>query len=154
MGMGVGNSGGVRSDINVTPLVDVVLVLLIIFMVVTPLLEKELAVKVPQIETQEMPQPDNLPQDQVLIQMRDDKVFLNNEEIPHQALQEKLTALNQNRKEKVVFFDAADSVNYGFAVKVLDIIKSSGTSAIGMMMPDPQAPPIPGGAPTQELPPQ
>ena len=156
MGMNLGSSS-VRSDINVTPLVDVVLVLLIIFMVVTPLLEKELAVRIPEIETQDTPPPPDNPNDpeQVLIQMKEGKVFFNNQEMPKEQVSEKIKTMFANRqdKDKIVFFDAADNINYGEAVGVLDIIRAAGTSIIGMMLPENDLPEQPSKAvPAQAVP--
>jgi len=125
-----------RSDINVTPLVDVVLVLLIIFMVVTPLLEKELAVRIPDLDTQDLPPPD-IPPDEIVVQIKNGgRLYINKDEIQKDQLLERLTNLNNSRSEKIVFFDADDVTNYGEAVGVLDIIKASGTDIIGMMLPD------------------
>jgi biopolymer transport protein ExbD len=149
MAMKVGNKGSLRTEINVTPLVDVVLVLLIIFMVVTPLLEKEMPVKVPDIEPEETP-PDQIPPDQVVVQIRNGgRIYINQDEIKDADLGPRLTQLNEHRTDKIVFFDAEDSANYGKAVAVLDTIKASGTTVIGMMMPDPSLPPAPGGAPAR-----
>jgi biopolymer transport protein ExbD len=131
---------GTNPNINVTPLVDVVLVLLIIFMVVTPLLEKEMPVRVPELETEPTP-PQDIPPDQLVVQIRNGgRVYINLAETPKEQLLDKLTAANASRAEKVVFFDAEDTANYGTAVEVLDIIKQAGTDTIGMMLPDPDAP--------------
>jgi biopolymer transport protein TolR len=127
--------GGVNSEINVTPLVDVVLVLLIIFMVVTPLLEKELPVRVPELETEPTP-PSEVPPDTVVVQLQHGNLYLNQSVIQKAQLFDQLKALNEGRKEKTVFFDAEDSASYGDAVWVLDTLKRAGTETIGMMLPD------------------
>jgi biopolymer transport protein TolR len=128
-----------RSEINVTPLVDVVLVLLIIFMVVTPLLEKELAVRVPELETEPTP-PQDVPQDTVVVQVMNGRLYVNQQELQREALFDRVKQLNDARKDKVVFFDAEDAALYGDAVWVLDTIKRAGTETIGMMLPEPQPP--------------
>ena len=138
---------GATPNINITPLVDVVLVLLIIFMVVTPLLEKEMPVRIPELETDPTP-PDEIPPDQMVVQIRNGgRIYINQTETPNEQVLPQLTAANSARADKVVFFDAEDSANYGTAVEVLDIIKQAGTETIGMMLPDPDAPPPPPGAP-------
>jgi biopolymer transport protein TolR len=129
----------VRSDINVTPLVDVVLVLLIIFMVVTPLLEKELPVRVPELETEPTP-PEDIPQDSVVVQLQTGRVYLNREEVTRETLFDRVKTLNDAHKDKIVFFDAEDAALYGDAVWVLDTLKRAGTETIGMMLPEPQQP--------------
>ncbi|MCC6809873.1 MAG: biopolymer transporter ExbD [Deltaproteobacteria bacterium] len=126
----------VRSEINVTPLVDVVLVLLIIFMVVTPLLEKELNVRVPELETEPTP-PEDLPQDNVVVQLQNGRLYVNQQELPKEALLDRVTQMNAARKDKIVFFDAEDVALYGDAVWVLDTLKRAGTETIGMMLPEP-----------------
>lgn len=151
--MKIGKSqSNVRSDINVTPLVDVVLVLLIIFMVVTPLLEKELPVKVPELETDPTPPPPEQLQDLVVVQvLNGGRIYLNQAEIKKEELFERVKTLNGNRadpKDKVVFFDAEDGAGYGDAVWVLDTVKRAGTETIGMMLPDPDAAKaVPGATP-------
>ncbi len=135
----VKTGAGMNSEINVTPLVDVVLVLLIIFMVVTPLLEKELPVRVPEIDTDPTP-PSEIPPDQVVVQLREGRIYLNQGEIQKAQLFDQVKALNDGRKEKVVFFDAEDAALYGDAVWVLDTLKRAGTETIGMMLPDPVTP--------------
>lgn len=128
---------GVRGDINVTPLVDVCLVLLIIFMVVTPLLEKELQVRVPELETEPTP-PEDVPQDTVVVQMQNGRLYVNQVELAKEALYDRVKQLNDNRKDKIVFFDAEDVAMYGDAVWVLDTLKKAGTETIGMMLPEPK----------------
>ena len=129
-----------NSDINITPLVDVVLVLLIIFMVVTPLLEKELPVRVPELESEPTP-PSEIPPDMVVVQIQNGgRIYLNQGEVQKAQLYDQLKAINEGRKEKVVFFDAEDAASYGDAVWVLDTLKRAGTETNGMMLPDALAP--------------
>ena len=146
MAMSAGSKGPTTA-INITPLVDVVLVLLIIFMVVTPLLEKEMPVRIPELETDPTP-PEDVPPDQIVVQIRNGgRIYINQTETPKEQLLAQLTAANSSRAEKVIFFDAEDATNYGTAVEVLDIVKQSGTETIGMMLPDLDQPPGAPGAP-------
>ena len=159
MGMDVGAKKGPRSDINITPLVDVVLVLLIIFMVLTPLMEKEIAVRVPEEQdpTQivEPPPPDLL---QILFKVDENGVFhVNNETLTDDNAVDRLKIWYRAAKAKeatqgppVIFFDADDKAKYGRAMKGLDLIRDSSPGwTIGMMTevnnnPNPGAPAAPG----------
>src|SRR4051794_2070551 len=134
MGMDVGAKKGPRSDINITPLVDVVLVLLIIFMVLTPLMEKEIGVRVPEEPdpTQAVPPPD--PDATQIIFKVDDKgdFHINNETLTDANLGDRLHAWYKMAKSKeatqgppVIFFDADDHTKYARAVKGLDAIRDS-----------------------------
>ena len=161
MGMDVGgNKYGVRSDINITPLVDVVLVLLIIFMVLTPLMEKEISVRVPEETPPEMlnePPPPDLTQ--VVFKIDEAGIWhLNSETLTDANAQERLKAYYRVAKSKeatqgppVIFFDADDKAKYVRAVKALDAIRdSSAMWTIGMMtesIKEQQAAPAPGAAP-------
>ena len=134
---------GVRSDINITPLVDVVLVLLIIFMVLTPLMEKELQVRVPEETPPEMlnePPPPDLTQ--VVFKVDESGIWhLNTETLTDSNAQERLRAYFRVAKSKeatqgppVIFFDADDKAKYVRAVKALDAIRDSSSGwTIGMM---------------------
>ncbi len=123
---------GPRSEINVTPLVDVVLVLLIIFMVVTPLLQMGYDVSVPpkaQTET-----PPTQPQDQIVISVTADKqVYLNKENVHLAQLPVRLGTVLKNRSRSTVFFSADDRLGYGDAVNVLDVVRASGAKNIGIL---------------------
>lgn len=133
MGMNLGSGGGPKSEINVTPLVDVVLVLLIIFMVVQPLLQMGYDVQVPPNATKDTPQPPT--NEQVIVSMTATKdVYLNKEKVEAANLPIRLQEVLRNRGSKVVFFSVEDSVNYGEAVKVMDIVRNNGAKNIGIVM--------------------
>jgi biopolymer transport protein ExbD len=138
MGMNVGGAkGGPRAEINVTPLVDVVLVLLIIFMVMTPLMLKELGVNVPKKENVEVTQ--EVTSDQLVIGVRPNPsgagvtVLLNNETVAEGALADKMHTLLAQRRDKVVFFNVDDDALYGDAVHVMDIVRGAGAKTLGIM---------------------
>jgi biopolymer transport protein ExbD len=133
MGMNLGGAkGSVRAEINVTPLVDVVLVLLIIFMVMTPLMLKELGINVPKKEQAEVVQAVN--QDQLVIAYRSNgTILLNNEPIAEAILGDKMRTLLAQRRDKVVFFNVDDDANYGEAVHVMDIVRGAGAKTLGIM---------------------
>jgi len=133
MGFGGGNSGGVRADINITPLVDVVLVLLIIFMVMTPTLLKEHEVKVPdKAEVETNATPTNT--EEVVVSITSTgRVQLNHEPIELPALADRVRESMENRTEKRVFFEIDDEANYGDAMNVIDICRGSGVKVLGLM---------------------
>src|SRR5438034_1269501 len=134
---------GVRSDINITPLVDVVLVLLIIFMVLTPMMEKEISVRVPEASHAEMLNDAPPPYlTQVEIKVDDAGLWnLNTETLTDSNAQERLRAYFRVAKSKeatqgppVIFFHADDKAKYVRAVKALDAIRDSSSGwTIGMM---------------------
>src|SRR5438876_14588 len=143
MGMDVGSKGGVRSDINITPLVDVVLVLLIIFMVLTPLLEKEMGVRVPEdIQPDQITEPPPPALTQVVFKVDEAGNFhINSETLTDANLMDRLKAYYKLAKSKeatqgppVIFFDAEDKAKYVRVVKALDSIRDSSSGwTIGMM---------------------
>ncbi len=158
MGMDVGAKKGPRSDINITPLVDVVLVLLIIFMVLTPLMEKEIGVRVPEEtppELENQPPPPDLTQ--IVFKVDEAGNFhINNETLTDANLQDRLKAYYRLAKSKeatqgppVIFFDADDKTKYVRAVKALDAIRDSSPGwTIGMMTESIKSPaPAPGTTP-------
>jgi biopolymer transport protein ExbD/biopolymer transport protein TolR len=156
----VGVGKGPRSDINITPLVDIVLVLLIIFMVLTPLMEKEIAVRVPEEQTEPVPPPPpDEKVDQYIFRV-DDKgqFFINSEQLTDENAADRLKVYYRQAKSNeakngppVIFFEADDKTKYVRAIKGLDKIKDSSAGwTIGMMTEKIGAPAAPGapGAPT------
>jgi biopolymer transport protein ExbD len=137
MAMNLGTTG-VKSDINVTPFVDIVLVLLIIFMVVTPMLSRahDLAVP-PKAETAD---PVELQAaEQLIISVRGPdtapRVFLNRDEVPNgkDGVQKMIEDLMKGRREKVVFFQAENEIGYQYVIDVIDAIKAGGTEKIALI---------------------
>lgn len=150
---GTGKKGG--ADINVVPLIDIVLVLLIIFMVITPLIVKEMDLNLPD-ETVETQEPEEVPKEQVVMVMAaNTDTYVNKELIPRDQLEGRLKAVFQGRpvEERVLFFDAEDFSNYGETVRVLDIARGAGVVKVGLItdrtnMPKPgEASPGTPGAP-------
>jgi biopolymer transport protein ExbD/biopolymer transport protein TolR len=141
--------GALNSDINITPMVDVVLVLLIIFMVVTPLLEKDIEVKVP--ESEKVEQQEELPQDQLVVTVAESgEVKINLDVVATQEeYVEKLTRMLAAKKkgEKLVFFTADDKTNYAKIVAALDGARQAGAETLGMATDKIEAAPAPAPAP-------
>jgi biopolymer transport protein TolR len=111
-----------RSDINVTPLVDVVLVLLIIFMTIPSLLQSGYAVQIPT------PRPRKTAADQPIVVSvhRDGSVFFDEEPLPLRWLPERLSRALRGQSSRTVVFAADDDVGYGEAIAVLDVLRTSG----------------------------
>jgi biopolymer transport protein ExbD len=131
--MSAGGTQDYKSDINITPLVDVVLVLLIIFMVITPLLQMGYDVKVPPKATEQTIT--QVPPDQLVVSvMPNNKIFLNKQELTSQQLATQLADNLKNRSQKTVFFSADDSVPYENVAKVMDVVRNAGATNIGIVL--------------------
>ena len=145
-----------NSEINITPLVDVVLVLLIIFMVVTPLLEKDIEVRVPQSE--QVDQVQEVPPDQLVVSLdQKGEISLNTEKIPDADYVEKLKHVlaAKSKGDRVVFFTADEKTNYAKLVAALDGARQAGAEVLGMAtdkIEAPKAPDQPAPPPEQPAP--
>src|SRR4030095_443972 len=134
-----GKSKTVTPNINVTPLVDVVLVLLIIFLVVTPLMSKTFWVHLPKQEKEEVT-PEQLEQDPtpplVLHVGTNNLIQVNGVDIEFDELPERLKRMFAARDDHVLFFDADDGAEYGFAVGVLDRGRGGGAVTLAPLAED------------------
>lgn len=141
-------SKGIQSEMNVTPLIDVVLVMLIIFMVATPLLEKRFVLAVPESEVPEQQDPQDKPEAPLVVNLQvDGSISLNDETLPLALLLDKVRSSLRHRDSKVVFFDAADMTNFGEAVDTMDAVRGVGAKHIGIIEPAPAGLDLPA-APT------
>lgn len=132
MGMSVGGpKGGPRSEINVTPFVDVVLVLLIIFMVLTPLLLREIAVTIPRKADEEVTA-DVAAQQVVLHLKAQGGMELAGEPVSSEQLPARVRALMDRRRDKLLFVRIDDGFNYGQAVQAMDACRGAGVKTLGM----------------------
>jgi biopolymer transport protein ExbD len=142
MSMSVGGGGrdgsgrfSARGEINVTPLIDIVLVLLIVFMVMTPVMLHQLVAKIPEEQSDNTPQPPG--DDPIIVSLGADGVItLGSQPIAVEALAgavgERLAQLSHLR-QKVVFFRIDDRAGYGRAVKLMDLCKGAGAATLGIV---------------------
>ena len=137
MGAKIGGSGGAQADINVTPLVDIVLVLLIIFMVITPLLAKNIPIEVP-MKAEVDDQPEQIKEQVVVKLFADRHIEINTKPVRYEEIDQVIGDALAGRPadEKIVFFEGEDDAPYGLAVRVLDAVKGAGAVTLGMMTPN------------------
>jgi len=133
MSMNVGGKKGSMSDINITPYIDILLVLLIIFMVITPVRQMDLDVKVPQTSNE----PENkAPADPNVIVVsigESARIAINQEETSIANLGSKLQEIYSKRANKNMFVSASAKLPYGDVVHVIDIAKGAGVGDIGLL---------------------
>lgn len=133
MGMSSGGRGGAMSDINVTPLVDVMLVLLIIFMVTAPLITQGVNVDLPQTRAEPM---EGTEKKLVLTLKKDKTIYIGtNAEnpIPYAELEAKLKANERLQSERELYLHADRALEYGYVVDIMAIVKRAGVEKLGMV---------------------
>jgi biopolymer transport protein ExbD len=137
LGAPAGKKGQHRPEMNVTPLVDVVLVLLIIFMVLTASMNDQFWVHVPEKEQKEEPEPEEADPNQeapiVVTVTANGQVRINQDVFPDKDFPERLKRMLVARGDRRVYFDAQDGVSYDRAMEVLDLARGGGASHIAVV---------------------
>lgn len=125
-----GGSGKIKNDINVTPLVDVVLVLLIIFMVVTPMLQRGKPVELPKAESVEEKEKEADPL--VVSITKDVKTFIESDEVPADQLTDKLTEELRKKPGQRILMKGDGALQYGDVRRLMDKIRQAGFKGVGL----------------------
>jgi len=139
MGMSVGTKGGPKSEINMTPMIDVLLVLIIIFMVITPLTPKGLEALVPQPPPPGQKQSLSDQRTVVIVIDANHHFQINNEDTDEQHMGDRLTEIFKTRAERVVFVKGDPDLEYQTVSQAIDIAKGAGIDKIGLMTPQVEA---------------
>ncbi len=134
MSMAVGGKKGPKSDINITPYIDILLVLLIIFMVITPVRQMDLDVKVPQQNDQKDTKAEVDPSVIVVSIGESMQIAINNENTSISQLGNKLQEIYSARANKNMFVSASPKLPYGDVVRIIDIAKGAGVGDIGLLI--------------------
>jgi len=136
MAFDLGQRGQPASQINVTPLVDVMLVLLVIFMVTAPMIQQGVEVSVPRVKASALPGKE----EQFVVSItRNEQIYLNDTRLGLDQLTEKLQAIDVARTDREVFVRADEQVPYGVVIKTMAAIKAAGIENVGMVTEMPQA---------------
>jgi biopolymer transport protein TolR len=133
MAMSAGDGeGGLTNDINVTPMIDVLLVLLIIFMVIVPMARKTIDVQLPDPTPQ--PQPPGPPPNNIVLQVMDGGKFkINSEEATKEALGKRLKEIYDPRPDKLIFIKGDSTAKYQDVIFAMDVARGAGVKVIGHM---------------------
>jgi biopolymer transport protein ExbD/biopolymer transport protein TolR len=140
MGMAVGTGeGGYVADINVTPMVDVMLVLLIIFMVIAPMLQSGVSVALPKSINPEKDENIVKPTSAVIAIPDESSVYLGKEKLPgdpkglEEALKDKLKRMLESKPDKTVYVKGGQTVNFGRVAEIIQAIRNAGYDSIGLV---------------------
>ncbi len=130
MAMSTGGDDDLKSEINVTPLVDVMLVLLIIFMITAPMMNTGVSLELPQVTAQNVEDPEGK---LVLSIAKDDKIFLGGTQVKWKELEAKLKSNERVQKESALYIEADNALLYGRVVTAMAIAKNAGVTRVMML---------------------
>ncbi len=131
MSMSTGGGGGLTNDINVTPMIDVLLVLLIIFMMTIPMMRKAIDLQLPDPTPQNTPP--GPPTPQIVLQVLPNGVFkINSEDVTQAGLAQRLKDIYDQRPEKIIFVKGDPAVKYQDVVLAMDAARGAGVKVIGI----------------------
>ena len=130
MAMRAGGDGELNAEINVTPLVDVMLVLLIIFMITAPMMNTGVSLDLPQVTAQNVEDPEGK---LVLSIAKDDKIYLGGTQVKWKELEQKLKTNERVQKESSLYIEADNALQYGRVVTAMAIAKNAGVTRVMML---------------------
>ncbi len=134
MAMATSSGGSMNSDINITPFIDVLLVLLVIFMVTLPMARKVLDIQVP---VEEQSKSSNAPSTNIVLELKDDgSIAINTQPVDESNLSARLHEIYDARGDKLLFIKAANSRQYKDVVKVIDVARGAGVVIFGLAPPE------------------
>lgn len=118
------------SEINVTPFVDVMLVLLIIFMVTAPMIQSGIGINLPQAETDAVPAEEGL----TLSITKDRYIHIEDSVINQFLLEQRLKEYFSGKEKKIIFIRADEALTYGYVIRILDLVKKAGVEVVGLVV--------------------
>ncbi|MCC7416443.1 MAG: biopolymer transporter ExbD [Acidobacteria bacterium] len=144
MGMDLGGAkGGVKSDINVTPLVDVMLVLLIIMMLIAPMLQQGVALTLP-VAANTLDKPETSEQTVIAV-AKDKTLYVNAKSVLEEDMADRVKEILEQRTEKIVLIKADEEVDYSAVMAAMDQLRKAGVEDIGLITDPKKAPNAPAG---------
>ncbi len=148
MGMSSGGGGGVTSEINVTPMVDIMLVILIIFMVITPFLQQGVSVALPRDMNNPDEDPAIIKESSVVVAITEQgKLYIGKKEIDKDQLKTEIDQkmATKEQEDKIVYIRSDINVNYGTVVETINLIRDAGIDQIGLVADKKKGPGAEGG---------
>lgn len=138
MGISMGKTGSSSvSDINMTPMIDVLLVLIVIFMIAQPMMQKTMDIQLPKEEKNPVNAP---PSTNIVLQIEPNGVYkINTLQVPRAQLQQKLNDIYANRPQKIIFVKAGPDIVYQDVIAAMDAARGAGVKVIGAVLPSQEA---------------